>query len=234
MSIGNADLTGRAGRTACDPGVNQLIELRLGAWRREAPLSGMPCPTYQVIFRHVLMDLGEGSASISTAILELPANLGQGQSLPTHRSWRQRPMRITRNAPDLATRRCNVDIALAMTVAAGKSRNAATVLPSEHGRLVRMHVHSLGWPALHRVAVHATRMLQDFSGFREQCNGALPLSRDAAELGRGPQRTRLGSGRCTPSQGGGCEHRRQGWHEQKDTYHDALPFAEERSVNAGK
>src|ERR687896_2339771 len=57
-----------------DPGLNELAEPRLGAWRGRSASTRIPTPGNQVILGEVLMQQGQVAPSVTGGVLKLRAD----------------------------------------------------------------------------------------------------------------------------------------------------------------
>src|SRR6266853_1933825 len=179
----------RTVRARCNPCLDELAKLLLGARRRNAPVPRLPRPGDEWILGHVLMDLREAVSAVARRILDLRADLRQRLALPCHRRGRQPPALIARDARDsLPVRR---DVRFAVARSASQPRYAMAALPGVHRRHVRVQVVALRRLASHRVTVEASRALNHLAGLDEHCTRTRGVVVNAGEVFRGAQRSLL-------------------------------------------
>src|SRR3954462_12145550 len=86
------ELAGRRNCTGVDPLANQFGEFFTRHRHRFAYATGMPAPSDEFVVRHMLVQLLEGTLSVSSGVLQHFGELVIVESFPGHRKRGQAPV----------------------------------------------------------------------------------------------------------------------------------------------
>src|SRR4249920_2675611 len=118
-------------RSGIDPGLNQSTGRFLTAGCGLAAWSGSPPPGDQVILGNMFLQRCEIASAVAIFVFQLPTDIAERFSFPTHRQRRELPARISGDA--LITRRfVQHEIAFGVAHCAARARNARTGPPAPH------------------------------------------------------------------------------------------------------
>src|SRR5439155_17757447 len=120
----------------------------------------MPAPCDQIIVSEMLVHEFETAATVSLGVLELPANLRDGFSLPSHLDRSDVPSRVPGNT---AVRRARVQGIVFVGMA-----GLANSLSTPNRRQMRMHVICLRRAIAGWVTIYTAWIGEHFGNFREK------------------------------------------------------------------
>src|SRR5678815_2878620 len=157
----------------------------------------MPAGPDKRILAHVVRDSVEIQITVSTAILDLLADVTQRFALPSHGLRRQVPLRMSWHPR-------GVEVGVVMAGVALHAGRTVAVGAAYDQRLVRTAGVGLQRNVTGGMTVHAARVQDDLAGFFEQRDGALPLVRDRSECRDRTQWAAGGLLCCAPIGGDGA------------------------------
>ena len=100
-------------RTAGDPGLDERSDLSLRAGCRQTSFARVPRPSNERVLCHVFLDFRETASAVARAILELQTDFGERFALPGHGGRSESPVRVTRDAGNRGSERCDVRVSMA-------------------------------------------------------------------------------------------------------------------------